>query len=50
MKMKLVELKEQLIGKSIEDQLRNLAELFPEKIVFTTSFGIEDQVINSYYL
>ena len=45
MKMKLVELKEQLFGKSIEDQLRSLVELFPEKIVFTTSFGMEDQVL-----
>ena len=45
MNMKLVELKDQLTGKSIEDQLRSLAEIFPGKVVFTTSFGIEDQVI-----
>lgn len=43
--MKLVELKEQLFGKSIQDQLWSLVELFPGKIVFTTSFGMEDQVL-----
>ena len=44
--MKLQELKDQLTGKSIEDQLKKLYSLFPGKIVFTTSFGIEDQVIS----
>jgi phosphoadenosine phosphosulfate reductase len=43
--MQLKELKNQLDGLSIEDQLKRLISLFPEKIVFTTSFGIEDQVI-----
>jgi phosphoadenosine phosphosulfate reductase len=44
--MKLIELKDKLTGKSINDQLRRLGDLFPGKVVFTTSFGIEDQVIS----
>jgi phosphoadenosine phosphosulfate reductase len=44
--MELQELKAKLDGKSIEDQLRSLAEIFPGKVLFTTSFGIEDQVIS----
>ena len=43
--MKLKELNNFLAGKPIEGQLAGLAELFPGKIIFTTSFGIEDQVI-----
>ena len=43
--MKLNELRNQLIGKSIEERLKTLADLFPGRIIFTTSFGIEDQVI-----
>jgi phosphoadenosine phosphosulfate reductase len=43
--MKIKELREQLIGNKIEDQLKILATLFPGKIIFTTSLGIEDQVI-----
>jgi phosphoadenosine phosphosulfate reductase len=43
--MELQKLKDQLAGKSIEDQILKLAALFPGKIVFTTSFGIEDQVL-----
>jgi len=43
--MKLKELNEKLAGKSIEDRLRFLADEFNGKIIFTTSFGIEDQVI-----
>jgi phosphoadenosine phosphosulfate reductase len=39
------ELKNQLEGLSIDDQLAKLQGLFFEKIVFTTSLGIEDQVI-----
>ena len=33
-------------NKRVEDQLKTLAEIFPDKIVFTSSFGIEDQVIS----
>lgn len=43
--MKLKELSEKLEGRSIEERLRLLAEEFKGKIIFTTSFGIEDQVI-----
>ncbi len=35
----------ELEGKSITEKLRQLALSFPEKVVFTTSFGYEDQVI-----
>src|SRR4030042_1815078 len=44
--MRLPELIDQLTGKSIENQLRKILALFPGKVVFTTSFGIEDQVIS----
>jgi phosphoadenosine phosphosulfate reductase len=43
--MKLKELSDLLTGKSVEEKLASLAEIFPGKIIFTTSFGIEDQVI-----
>ena len=43
--MKLKELRERLPGKSIEECLEILVTIFPGRIIFTTSFGIEDQVI-----
>jgi phosphoadenosine phosphosulfate reductase len=43
--MKLQKLRDQLTGKSIDDQLKKLVALFQDKIVFTTSLGKEDQVI-----
>ena len=43
--MKLKELSDKLAGKTIEERLEKIASLFPEKTIFTTSFGIEDQVI-----
>ena len=43
--MKLKELRDQLSGKSVDESLEKLVSLFPGKIIFTTSFGIEDQVI-----
>jgi phosphoadenosine phosphosulfate reductase len=43
--MKLQDLKNQINGFSIEDQMSKLVSLFPEKVIFTTSLGIEDQVI-----
>jgi len=43
--MKLKELSDQLTGKTIEERLETLATVFKGKIIFTTSFGIEDQVI-----
>jgi phosphoadenosine phosphosulfate reductase len=41
----LRELKDQLSGESVDESLKKLVSLFPGKIIFTTSFGIEDQVI-----
>ena len=43
--MKLKELRERLPGKSIEERLEILVTIFPGRIIFTTSFGIEDQII-----
>jgi phosphoadenosine phosphosulfate reductase len=43
--MKLKQLNDQLTGKSIEENLAILVSFFPGKIIFTTSLGIEDQVI-----
>ncbi|MGD0754938.1 MAG: phosphoadenylyl-sulfate reductase [Bacteroidales bacterium] len=43
--MKLQDLKNQINGFSIKDQMSKLVSLFPEKVIFTTSLGIEDQVI-----
>ena len=43
--IKLHELKEQLAGKSTDSKLEILAGLFPGRVIFTTSFGVEDQVI-----
>src|SRR5665647_969028 len=45
--MKVEELKDLLTGRTIEDQLMELTHLFPGKVLFTTSFGIEDQVISN---
>ncbi len=39
------QLKEQLTGIPIAGQFKMLTEQFPGKVVFTTSFGMEDQVI-----
>jgi phosphoadenosine phosphosulfate reductase len=41
----LKELSDQLLGKSIEQELELLCTVFPGKVIFTTSLGIEDQVI-----
>ena len=43
--MNLQELKDKLSGVDIEDQLKIIISLFPKTTIFTTSFGIEDQVI-----
>ena len=43
--MKLKELNDQLNGKTIDERLEILVSAFKGKIIFTTSFGIEDQVI-----
>jgi phosphoadenosine phosphosulfate reductase len=43
--LKLRELNKQLAGRAIIDKLSLIASFFPGKTVFTTSLGIEDQVI-----
>jgi phosphoadenosine phosphosulfate reductase len=43
--MPIEELKNRLNGLSIEEQFIILISIFPEKVIFTTSLGIEDQVI-----
>jgi phosphoadenosine phosphosulfate reductase len=43
--MKLKDLEAKLNGMTIEGKLEMLAGMFPSKIIFTTSFGLEDQVI-----
>jgi phosphoadenosine phosphosulfate reductase len=42
---KAMQLAGQLAGKTIVEKLCSLVGLFPGKVVFTTSFGYEDQVI-----
>jgi phosphoadenosine phosphosulfate reductase len=37
--------KRRLVGSNAVEKLRSLAEKFPGKVVFSTSFGLEDQVI-----
>lgn len=44
--MKLKSLKDLLSGGSASTNLKTISELFPGMIVFTTSFGAEDQVIS----
>jgi phosphoadenosine phosphosulfate reductase len=44
--MKIEELRNNLTGKTTEDQMEELVRLFPGKVLFTTSFGVEDQVIS----
>jgi phosphoadenosine phosphosulfate reductase len=43
--LKLNELRSLLSNKSIEESLKVIASLFQGKVIFTTSFGIEDQVL-----
>jgi phosphoadenosine phosphosulfate reductase len=43
--MDLNKLKKRLEGKTIEESMAALDNLFPEKVIFTTSFGMEDQII-----
>jgi phosphoadenosine phosphosulfate reductase len=44
-KMELKDIKTWVSGSDIASSLRNLVDHFPGMVVFTTSFGIEDQVI-----
>jgi phosphoadenosine phosphosulfate reductase len=43
--MQTEELKNLINGLTVEDQLKKLVSLFQGKVIFTTSLGIEDQVI-----
>ena len=43
--MDINELRNLIEAKSIEESMAILASQFPEKVIFTTSFGIEDQII-----
>jgi len=43
--MELKELRKNLEGLSEEKAIKKICSFFPGKVVFTTSFGIEDQVI-----
>jgi phosphoadenosine phosphosulfate reductase len=40
------QIRKQIAGKSVKDQLSHLASIFNGRILFTTSFGTEDQVIS----
>jgi phosphoadenosine phosphosulfate reductase len=44
-RLTLEELREQLVGNTVEENLALLTDQFSHKIIFTTSLGIEDQVI-----
>lgn len=48
--MEIIKLKGQLEDKPIEDQLKLIASIFPAEAIFTTSFGIEDQVLTHIIL
>lgn len=43
--MEIKEIKQRLENKPVEDQIKTIAEIFRDKVVFTSSFGIEDQAI-----
>ena len=43
--LNITDLRRLLKGESIEESLKILVSLFPDKVLFTTSLGIEDQVI-----
>lgn len=43
---KSVEILAEIAGLSIEESLRKMVERFPRKVIFSTSFGWEDQVIS----
>ena len=43
--MEIGEIRQRIENKPVEDQLKTIAEIFRDKVVFTSSFGIEDQAI-----
>ena len=40
------ELKKELAGKEIAKQLQYINDRFPGEVIFSTSFGLEDQAID----
>ena len=46
--LRLSGLRSRLRGRTIEESLTIISGLYPGKVVFTTSFGIEDQIITHY--
>lgn len=48
LKMELTTLKTEITGTDIAANLRALVSHFPGRVVFTSSFGIEDQVITDF--
>lgn len=44
--MEIKDIRERIDKKPVEEQLKVIAEIFPGRVVFTSSFGIEDQVIS----
>ncbi|WP_185865799.1 phosphoadenylyl-sulfate reductase [Blattabacterium cuenoti] len=46
----LSDLSKEIKSTSVEDKLRTLSNFFPGKIVFSTSFNIEDQLISHFIL
>ena len=46
--LNITELNKLLKGKSVVESLRILVSLFPGKVLFTTSFGLEDQAITNF--
>ena len=44
--MEISEIRKRLENKPVDEQLKIISEAFPGRVVFTSSFGIEDQVIS----
>ena len=44
--MEIKEIRERLENKPVPEQLKIISEIFPGRVVFTSSFGIEDQAIS----
>ncbi len=45
MSVLISELQNELVGKDVAAQLEHLTTLFPHQVIFSTSFGLEDQAI-----
>ncbi|MFP4664985.1 MAG: phosphoadenylyl-sulfate reductase [Bacteroidales bacterium] len=46
--MKIEDIRNNLENKGITERIAYMAKVFPGKVIFTTSFGLEDQVITDY--